>query len=171
MMGMQPTYAQLNEVRFSARGAFHETSIVTPSSKPTTAARPITNLVQNHRSGDIGRDLQKAPRPEPRSAEYRPDPTTTGHNMPTMTMESGSALSKDGPDEKSDRTPSRAIAIAMRTARRKPHAASGIAWRSSSQIIASNRPGRRIGMRERTGGKAMRKRLGFARVEDPRSAP
>ena len=50
-------------------------------------------------------------------------------------------------------------------------AASGIAWRSSSQIIASNRPGRRIGMRERIGGKAMRKRRRFAGVEDPRSAP
>ena len=66
---------------------------MTPSSTPTTAARPTTNLVQNHRPGDIGRDLQKAPRPEPRSAEYRPDPTTMAHNMATYQLELGKFMS------------------------------------------------------------------------------
>jgi hypothetical protein len=53
----------------------------TPSSTPTSAAGPTPNLVQNQRSGDVGRDLQQAPRPEARCAEHRPEPTTTDHNM------------------------------------------------------------------------------------------
>ncbi len=74
--------------------------MVTPSSTPTTAARPTTNLVQNHRSGDIGRDLQKAPRPEPRSAEYRPDPTTTGpQHGDEPTWNYGMFMSTDVPNE------------------------------------------------------------------------
>src|SRR6516164_3948698 len=106
MMGMHPTYAQLIAGAVSARGAFHETSIVAPSSTPTTAARPTTNLVQNHRSGDIGRALQNAPRPESRSAEYRPDPTTTGHNIATMDRKPGSVVNKDAPGESWNRRPS-----------------------------------------------------------------
>ena len=68
-MGMQATYAQLMPVVIEFLGEAQEIRMVIPSNTVRTASNPMTNFDQNHIPGEMGRDLQKAPRPGASSAE------------------------------------------------------------------------------------------------------